>query len=54
MGNRGGRRNGNRKAPPSWLWSNVVELMAAHERSYLEHCGRLRRAAPGAMRLPPG
>ena len=25
---------------PSWLWSSVVELLARHERSYLEHCRR--------------
>jgi uncharacterized protein (DUF2252 family) len=23
---------------PSWLWSSVVELAAAHEAAYLEHC----------------
>jgi uncharacterized protein (DUF2252 family) len=23
---------------PSWLWSSVVELQAAHEAAYLEHC----------------
>jgi len=23
---------------PSWLWSSVLDLMAAHERGYLEHC----------------
>jgi uncharacterized protein (DUF2252 family) len=23
---------------PSWLWSSVVELAAAHEVAYLEHC----------------
>ena len=23
---------------PSWLWSGVVELAAAHEGAYLEHC----------------
>jgi len=23
---------------PSWLWSSIVELVASHERSYLEHC----------------
>ena len=30
---------------PSWLWSSVVELAAAHEAAYLEHCRRyaLRR-----------
>lgn len=25
---------------PSWLWSSVVELIAAHEAGYLEHCRR--------------
>jgi uncharacterized protein (DUF2252 family) len=25
---------------PSWLWSSVVELAAAHEAAYLEHCRR--------------
>jgi len=25
---------------PSWLWTSVVELIAIHERSYLEHCRR--------------
>ena len=25
---------------PSWLWSSVVELSAAHEAAYLEHCRR--------------
>ena len=25
---------------PSWLWSSVVELVANHERAYLEHCRR--------------
>jgi uncharacterized protein (DUF2252 family) len=25
---------------PSWLWSSVVELTAAHEIAYLEHCRR--------------
>ena len=23
---------------PNWLWSSVVELLANHEKSYLEHC----------------
>jgi uncharacterized protein (DUF2252 family) len=23
---------------PSWLWSALVELVAIHERAYLEHC----------------
>jgi uncharacterized protein (DUF2252 family) len=25
---------------PNWLWSSVVELVAAHEAAYLEHCRR--------------
>ena len=25
---------------PSWLWSSVVDLVAAHEAAYLEHCRR--------------
>ncbi|KAB0491273.1 DUF2252 family protein [Pseudomonas vancouverensis] len=25
---------------PSWLWSSVVQLVASHERGYLEHCRR--------------
>jgi uncharacterized protein (DUF2252 family) len=25
---------------PSWLWTNVVDLVATHEASYLEHCRR--------------
>jgi uncharacterized protein (DUF2252 family) len=23
---------------PSWLWTSVVELIASHEKAYLEHC----------------
>jgi uncharacterized protein (DUF2252 family) len=32
---------------PSWLWNSVVDLIAAHEASYLEHCRRyaLEKAA---------
>jgi uncharacterized protein (DUF2252 family) len=25
---------------PSWLWASVVDLVAAHESAYLEHCRR--------------
>ena len=25
---------------PSWLWTSVVDLLAEHERAYLEHCRR--------------
>lgn len=30
---------------PSWLWSDIVELLAAHEAAYLEHCRRYALAA---------
>jgi uncharacterized protein (DUF2252 family) len=23
---------------PSWLWTSLVELLADHERAYLDHC----------------
>jgi uncharacterized protein (DUF2252 family) len=29
---------------PSWLWSNVVELLSIHELAYLEHCRRFALA----------
>lgn len=25
---------------PSWLWNSVVDLAAAHEAAYLQHCRR--------------
>jgi uncharacterized protein (DUF2252 family) len=25
---------------PSWLWNSVLELVAAHEAAYLQHCRR--------------
>jgi uncharacterized protein (DUF2252 family) len=25
---------------PGWLWKNVVDLLADHEKGYLEHCRR--------------
>jgi uncharacterized protein (DUF2252 family) len=25
---------------PSWLWTSVVDLIATHERGYLDHCRR--------------
>ena len=28
---------------PNWFWSSVVELLAEHERAYLEHCRRYAR-----------
>ena len=33
------QRNRSKKLDaPSWLWTSVVELVASHERGYLEHC----------------
>jgi uncharacterized protein (DUF2252 family) len=32
---------------PSWLWTNVVDLIAGHEAAYLEHC-RLYALSSGA------
>jgi uncharacterized protein (DUF2252 family) len=32
---------------PSWLWSSVVELAAAHEAAYLDHCRRYALAGNG-------
>lgn len=34
------RRRSRNLDAPSWLWTSVVELMAAHEGAYLEHCRR--------------
>jgi uncharacterized protein (DUF2252 family) len=40
------RRNRSKSLDaPNWLWGSVVELLAEHERAYLEHC---RRYALGA------
>jgi uncharacterized protein (DUF2252 family) len=41
------RRNRSKSLDaPSWLWTSVVDLVAAHEAAYLEHCRRyaLRQA----------
>jgi uncharacterized protein (DUF2252 family) len=32
---------------PTWLWRSVVDLLALHERAYLEHCRRYALAAAG-------
>jgi uncharacterized protein (DUF2252 family) len=32
---------------PSWLWTNVVGLLVAHEETYLEHCRRFALTDPG-------
>ena len=31
---------------PSWLWASVVDLLATHEKAYLEHCRRYATEAP--------
>jgi uncharacterized protein (DUF2252 family) len=33
---------------PSWLWNSVVDLVAAHEAAYLEHCRRYAMEAAEA------
>ena len=38
------RTGRNKAGPSSWLWTNVVELMARHERAYLEHCAGIKFA----------
>jgi uncharacterized protein (DUF2252 family) len=35
-----GRSRSKSMDAPSWLWSSVVALIAAHETGYLEHCRR--------------
>jgi uncharacterized protein (DUF2252 family) len=32
------QRDSSKLDAPSWLWSGVVDLLAAHEPAYLEHC----------------
>jgi uncharacterized protein (DUF2252 family) len=34
------RKTGIALDAPSWLWTSVVELVAAHEMAYLDHCRR--------------
>ena len=31
---------------PSWLWASVVDLLATHEKAYLEHCRRYATEEP--------
>jgi uncharacterized protein (DUF2252 family) len=38
------RQRSKKLDAPSWLWSSVVELAAAHEAAYLEHCRVFARA----------
>jgi uncharacterized protein (DUF2252 family) len=32
---------------PTWLWTSIVELLADHERAYLEHCRKYALAVDG-------
>jgi uncharacterized protein (DUF2252 family) len=32
---------------PSWLWTSVVDLVASHEKAYLEHCRQYALSAAG-------
>ena len=34
------KQKGKSLNAPGWLWTSVVELVAAHEAAYLEHCRR--------------
>jgi uncharacterized protein (DUF2252 family) len=40
------RQESKRLNAPSWLWSSVVDLTAAHEAAYLEHCREFALANP--------
>jgi uncharacterized protein (DUF2252 family) len=35
-----GRTGADATDAPSWLWNSVVDLVAAHEAAYLNHCRR--------------
>jgi uncharacterized protein (DUF2252 family) len=38
---------------PSWLWTSVVDLIAAHETAYLEHCRQYVHQTHPARRVSP-
>ena len=42
----GGHRSKTLDAP-SWLWGSVVDLLATHEKAYLDHCRRYATEAAG-------
>jgi uncharacterized protein (DUF2252 family) len=39
-----GRNRSKSLNAPGWMWRSVVELIAAHETAYLEHCRRYATA----------
>ena len=39
------RNRSNTLDAPSWLWNSIVDLVAAHEAAYLEHCRRFAMEA---------
>ncbi len=41
------RRHSKSLDAPSWLWTSVTSLIAAHEVAYLEHCRRYAATASG-------
>lgn len=41
------RRRSKSLDAPSWLWNSVVDLVAAHEAAYLEHCRRYAMEGAG-------
>ncbi len=43
-----GRNHSKSLEAPSWLWTSVVELVAAHEAGYLNHCRRYALDAKAA------
>jgi len=42
-----GRHRSKTLDAPSWLWASVVDLLATHEKAYLEHCRRYATEAAG-------
>jgi uncharacterized protein (DUF2252 family) len=42
-----GRHRSTTLDAPSWLWASVVDLLATHEKAYLEHCRRYATEAAG-------
>jgi uncharacterized protein (DUF2252 family) len=36
---------------PSWLWRSIVDLIAIHERAYLDHCRRYALETTSSRRV---
>jgi uncharacterized protein (DUF2252 family) len=39
-------KSDKRGRPPAWLWEALIELVAIHERAYLEHCAAFAEEHP--------